>query len=71
MTTYPEQPALFEPATEREQYERALGLQLRRLTTWTTLPDERTDWDLETLLNELGATALALRAIRGTEDVPF
>lgn len=71
MTTDNDQLELIAPAIEIEHYERAVELMLRRLTTWTRLPDERTDWDLEQLLQELGTACQALRRLRGEADLPF
>lgn len=52
-------------------YERILTLHLERLSTWTYLPDERTDWALEQLLQDIGAASLALRSLRAEASVPF
>lgn len=71
MTTDADQQTLIPRPSEAAIYERALALQLERLSTWTRLPDERTDWELETLLDELAGTARALRALRGDADLPF
>jgi len=51
--------------------ESVVEIHLSRLRAWTKLPDERTDWALETVLSELGAAALALRQLRGDADLPF
>lgn len=71
MTTNEEQLELVQPADEIRTLEVSVELQLRRLSTWTALPEERTDWELEQLLVELGAACLALRRLRGEADLPF
>lgn len=71
VTTEYEQLGLITPQQEAAQHERALDLLLRRLSAWTKLPEERTDWQLETLLDDIGRTALALRRLRGEADLPF
>lgn len=71
MTIDPLQTRLLSTEEEAAHYEHLLALQLRRLQTWTKLPDERTDWALEQLLDELGTSALALRRLRGDADLPF
>lgn len=71
VTTPPEQLTLAPEALEVRHLETVVELMLRRLTSWTKLPDERTDWELETLLAELGAACSALRRLRGEADLPF
>ena len=71
MTTGDEQTRLVSLEHEVETYERLVTLHLKRLTTWTYLPDERTDWELEQVLQDLGTTAMALRRLRGDAEVPF
>lgn len=71
VTTDDRQLSLTTLADDIRHLETAVELMLRRLTTWTKLPDERTDWDLETLLSELGAACQALRRLRGDADLPF
>lgn len=71
VTTQDRQLSLTTSADQVRQLETAVELMLRRLTTWTKLPDERTDWDLEILLSELGGACQALRRLRGEADLPF
>jgi len=71
VTTTPQDPLPGLAEHERELAETALSLHLRRLTTWTHLPDERTDWALEQLLEDLGTAALTLRRLRGDAELPF
>lgn len=71
MTTDDGQLELIQPAHEAQAYERLLTIHLERLRAWTALPDQRTDWALENLLDELGTCARALRRLRGEADLPF
>lgn len=56
---------------EARAYERLVALHLARLKAWTQLPDDRTDWALEQLLEELKTACLAVRRLRGEGDLPF
>jgi hypothetical protein len=71
VTTDDGQLELVPLADQVRSLESAVELMLRRITVWTKLPDERTDWDLETLLDELATASLALRRLRGDADLPF
>lgn len=72
MTTDPRQTAILSADDERQAYEAALQIRLKQLAVWTQLPDERTDWDLELLLDEIRAGALILRKLRDQEqELPF
>lgn len=71
VTTDPDQTTLVPAAEEARQLERLVGIHLDRLRVWTTLPDERTDWALEALLEDLAHAAMALRRLRGEADLPF
>lgn len=59
------------PEAQAASYERLLSIHLQRLGVWTHLPDERTDWDLEQLLEDIRTASLALRRLRGDADLPF
>lgn len=71
MTTDDDQLSLVTTSEQRMAYETVLALHLTRLSAWTALPDERTDWDLEQLLDDIRTTALAVRQLRGDEELPF
>lgn len=71
MTTDNPPPSLFDREAEIGALERLVQLHLSRLAAWSKLPDDRTDWELETLLVELGTAATALRRTRGDQDLPF
>lgn len=70
-TENPEQTSILSPAAEAQAYERILSLRLDQIRAWSELPDERTDWALETLLDELSVAAIAIRRLRGDRDLPF
>lgn len=71
VTTNPAQQSLVPPQRDVELLTRSVELHLQRLRAWTALPDERTDWELEAVLEELGAAAQALRLLRSDAGVPF
>lgn len=71
MTTEDRQTSLLSRGDEARAYEAQLAILLHRISVWSKLPDERTDWDLEQLLQEIGTAALALRRLRGDADLPF
>lgn len=71
MTTDESQTRLISDAELAQNLEASVEIRLSILQAWTKLPNERTDWELETILDELGTAALALRRLRGDGDVPF
>lgn len=71
VTTDPHQLALVTPTEQAEAYAALLSIHLDRLRAWSKLPDERTDWALEELLDDIGTAAQALRRLRGEADLPF
>lgn len=71
MTTDNRPPLPGFPQHEVEAYQQLVETHLACLRAWTTSPDERTDWALEQLLDELSAAAKGLRRLRGDAEVPF
>lgn len=71
VTTDPQQTTLISGQELQQHAEAAVEINLQRLRAWSKLPDERTDWDLEIVLDELGAAAQALRALRNDRELPF
>lgn len=69
-TDNPQLQLVSDDEQQRHLESRALVL-LHRLTTWAATPDDRIDWELEALLDDLRATSTALRDLRGESDLPF
>lgn len=71
VTTDEQQLGLVTPEQELQAYEAIISLRLESIRAWTALPDERTDWALESLLDELASAALAVRRLRNDRELPF
>nr|CRY96710.1 hypothetical protein [uncultured prokaryote] len=72
MTT--DNPSLFDDdagAGYQAQLQKIVDLYLLRLRTWTALPEERGDWELEQLLDDLANAATTLRSVRNERTIPF
>lgn len=71
-TNDPRQERILSREDELGSYQRALELRLETLKVWTRLPNERTDWDLERLLDEVRIAAMIIRQFRDEDaELPF
>lgn len=71
VTTEPPQAQLISDQEQLALYEHAARVRLEQIIAWTKLPTERTDWELERLLSELGIACQFIRLLRGEADLPF
>lgn len=71
VTTNDAQMRLVGPDELAQHYEGRILLILHRLATWAATPDDRIDWELEAVLQDLAAASQALRDLRGESDLPF
>lgn len=71
MTTDEDQQTLISQEELIAQLQALVEIHLKQIAAWTKLPDGRTDWELEVVLDDLAVAAKALRQHRNDQELPF